>query len=213
MHRVLLTYYDSVRWERALSEAELIERFQMEIANAGFSDHYQRELYEQKGITELRALVAASTQAKPEVLHTEERFSVKIGPTTLVGRIDRIDRAADGSVVITDYKTGRPRSQEDADDSLQLSLYALAARETWGYRSEHLVFHNLDGNSVVSTQRSDIQLNEARLHVEDIAAQIADGKFEPKTGFHCTWCSYRNLCPKTEKRIPELLAVAATEQN
>ena len=68
--------------------------FRTEIANAGFSDHYQRELYEQKGITELRAFVAASLQAKPQVLHTEERFSVKIGPTTLVGRIDRIDRAA-----------------------------------------------------------------------------------------------------------------------
>lgn len=213
VHRVLLTYYDSIRWERALSETELIDRFRMEIANAGFSDHYQRELYEQKGVTELRAFVAASTQAKPEVLHTEERFSVKIGPTTLVGRIDRIDRAAGGTVVITDYKTGRPKSQEDADDSLQLSLYALAARETWGYHSERLVFHNLDGNSVVSTQRSDVQLDEAWSHVEDIAAQIADGKFEPKTGFHCSWCSYRNLCPKTEKRIPELLAVAATEQN
>ena len=212
IHRVLLTYYDSVRWERTLSEPELLDLFRTEIANAGFSDHYQRELYEQKGIAELRAFITASTQAKPEVLHTEERFSVKIGPTTLVGRIDRIDRAADGTVVITDYKTGRPRSQEDADDSLQLSLYALAARETWGFRSEKLVFHNLDGNSAVTTQRSDIQLDEARLHVEDIAEQIADGKFEPKAGFHCTWCSYRSLCPKTEKRIPELLAVAATEQ-
>jgi RecB family exonuclease len=213
MHRVLLTYYDSVRWERALSEAELIDRFRMEIANAGFSDHYQRELYEKKGIAELRAFIAASTQSKIEVLHTEERFSVKVGATTLVGRIDRIDRAADGALVITDYKTGRPRSQEDADDSLQLSLYALAARETWGYHSERLVFHNLDGNSAISTQRSEIQLDEARLHVEDIAEQIAAGKFEPKTGFHCSWCSYRSLCPKTEKRIPEALAVAATEQN
>jgi DNA helicase II / ATP-dependent DNA helicase PcrA len=213
MHRVLLTYYDSVRWERALSEAELIDRFRMEIANAGFSDHYQRELYEKKGIAELRAFIAASTQSKIEVLHTEERFSVKVGATTLVGRIDRIDRAADGALVITDYKTGRPRSQEDADDSLQLSLYALAARETWGYHSERLVFHNLDGNSAISTQRSEIQLDEARLHVEDIAEQIAAGKFEPKTGFHCSWCSYRSLCPKTEKRIPEALAIAAAEQN
>ena len=213
MHRVLLTYYDSVRWDRTLSDAELIDLFRTEIADAGFSDHYQRELYEQKGIAELRAFVSASTQSKPEVLHTEERFSVKIGPTTLVGRIDRIDRAPDDAVVITDYKTGRPRSQEDADDSLQLSLYALAARETWGYHSERLVFHNLDGNSPISTQRSDIQLDEARLHVEDIAEQIAAGKFEPKPGFHCTWCSYRSLCPKTEKRIPELLAVAATKQN
>jgi putative RecB family exonuclease len=213
MHRVLLTYYDSVRWERTLTEDDLIERFRMEMANAGFSDHYQRELYEQKGITELRAFIAASTRAQPEVLHTEERFSVKIGPTTLVGRIDRIDRADEGAVVITDYKTGRPRSQEDADDSLQLSLYALAAREKWGYHSERLIFHNLDGNSAISTQRSDIQLDEARLHVEDIADQISAGRFEPKTGFHCAWCSYRSLCPKTEKRIPQLLAVGAAEQN
>src|SRR5438105_13899347 len=144
MHRVLLTYYDSVRWERTLLEPELLNLFRSELANAGFSDHYQRELYEQKGIAELRAFVA-SVQVKPEVLHTEERFSVKIGPTTLVGRIDRIDRAridracASGdAVVITDYKTGRPRSQEDADESLQLSLYALAAREKWGYHAERL---------------------------------------------------------------------------
>jgi DNA helicase-2/ATP-dependent DNA helicase PcrA len=213
MHRVLLTYYDSVRWERTVPEPELLDLFRTELANAGFSDHYQRELYEQKGIAELRAFVAASTQVKPEVLHTEERFSVNIGPTTLVGRIDRIDRASDDSVIITDYKTGRPRSQEDADESLQLSLYALAAREKWGYHSERLVFYNLDGNSTIGTQRSDTQLDEARLHVEDIAEKIAAGKFDPKPGFHCAWCSYRSLCPKTEKRIPELLAVAAAEQN
>jgi putative RecB family exonuclease len=217
MHRVLLTYYESVRLERTLLEPELIDLFRTELANAGFSDHYQRELYEQKGIVELRAFIASSAQVKSDVLHTEERFSVKIGPTTLVGRIDRIDRdraraSADG-VVITDYKTGRPRSQEDADESLQLSLYALAAREKWGYRSERLVFHNLEGNSSISSVRSDLQLQEAQLHVEDIAAKISAGNFEPKPGFHCAWCAYRSLCPKTEKRIPELLAVAATEQN
>jgi DNA helicase II / ATP-dependent DNA helicase PcrA len=217
MHRVLLTYYESVRLERTLPEPDLIDLFRTELANAGFSDHYQRELYEQKGVVELRAFIADSAQVKPEVLHTEERFSVKIGPTTLVGRIDRIDRdrarATADSVVITDYKTGRPRSQEDADESLQLSLYALAAREKWGYRSERLVFHNLEGNSSISSQRTDVQLQEAELHVEDIAANISAGNFEPKPGFHCAWCAYRSLCPKTEKRIPELPAVAAAEQN
>jgi superfamily I DNA/RNA helicase/RecB family exonuclease len=229
MHRILLTYYDSVRWDRTLSESELIELFRNELASAGFTDHYQRELYEQKGITELREFVAACTQVNPEVLHTEERFSVKIGPTTLVGRIDRIDRASDGgsdadarrsedasaasTVIITDYKTGRPRSKEDADDSLQLSLYALAARETWGYHAERLVFHNLEGNTTVSTERTHAQLDQARLHVEDIAGKIAAGKFDPTPGFHCSWCAYRVLCPKTEKRVPELLSIAAADQN
>ena len=40
-----------------------------------------------------------------------------------------MDRTGSDTVAIVDYKTGKPKSQEDADKSLQLSLYALAARE------------------------------------------------------------------------------------
>jgi DNA helicase-2/ATP-dependent DNA helicase PcrA len=213
IHRVLLAYYDSVRWDRTLSEPELVDLFRHEIANAGFSDHYQRELYEQKGIAELRQFVVSASEMKPEVLHTEERFSFKIGDTTLVGRIDRIDRASADSVVIIDYKTGRPRPQEDADESLQLSLYALAARERWGYRVERLVFHNLEGNTPVTTERNEAQLEEAKCHILDIADRIAAGKFEAKPGFHCAWCAYRVLCPKTEKRIPQLVSIAAAAES
>src|SRR5436309_2923380 len=178
MHRVLLTYYDSVRWDRRLSEAELVERFCAELENAAFPDHYQRELYQEKGIEELRQFVAAALRIEPDVLHTEERFSVTVGPTKLVGRIDRIDRGRGDSVVITDYKTGRPRSQEDADESLQLGVYALATRESWGYRVERLGFHNLEGNTTVSTERSDVKIEEAKLRVQSIAGKIAAGQFE-----------------------------------
>jgi DNA helicase II / ATP-dependent DNA helicase PcrA len=212
MHRVLLTYYDSVRWDRRLSEPELMERFCAELEAAGFSDHYQRELYQEKGIEELRQFVAGAELTKPDVLHAEEHFSVEVGPTKLVGRIDRIDRGSGDNVVITDYKTGRPRSQEDADESLQLGVYALAAREMWGYRAERLVFHNLEGNTAVSTERSELKIEEAKRKVEDIAEKIGAGQFEAKPGFHCAWCAYRVLCPKTEKRIPEMLAKPAVAQ-
>ena len=211
MHRVLLTYYQSVQAGRLKSEADLIEQLRADLADARFADHYQRELYEHKGAAELREFLAGTTPAQPEVLHTEENFSVKIGPTTLVGRVDRIDRVSGDAVVITDYKTGRPRSQQDADESLQLSIYALAAREKWGYQAERLVFHNLEGNARVSTERSQGQIDEAKLKVEDIAARIAAGKFDPKPGIQCGWCAYRVLCPKTEKRIPDFVATAAIE--
>ena len=125
--------------------------------------------------------------------------------------MDRIDRVSGDAVVITDYKTGRPRSQQDADESLQLSIYALAARAKWGYQAERLVFHNLEGNARVSTKRSQGQIDEAKLKVEDIAARIAAGKFDPKPGIQCGWCAYRVLCPKTEKRIPDFVATAAIE--
>lgn len=213
IHRVLRTYYDSLRWNRPLSETALIEQFCADLADEGIADLYQHDLYEQQGIAQLKEFLAGARQAVPEVLHTEEHFSVKIGDTTLAGRIDRIDRAAEDRVVITDYKTGRPKEQEDADQSLQLSIYALAAREKWGYKAERLVFHNLEGNTEVSTERSDVKIEEAKLCVEDVAAKIADGKFDPKPGFHCAWCAYRFLCPKTEKRIPELVSIAAAEQS
>jgi RecB family exonuclease len=137
----------------------------------------------------------------PEVAHVEEWFDVRVGQTLVTGRIDRMDRSADGRIVITDYKTGKPRSQEDADESLQLSIYALAAREKWGYQIDRLAFYNLDGNSSMVTVRSDLQLLEARLKVEAVAGKIASGDFRAKPGFHCSYCAYRNLCPATEKRV------------
>jgi DNA helicase II / ATP-dependent DNA helicase PcrA len=213
MHRVLRTYYDSVRLGRPKSEEELLQQFRDDLAAEAITERYQHDLYEQQGIEQLREFLASAQESKPEVLHTEEYFSIKIGETTLVGRIDRMDRAGEGGVVIVDYKTGRPKSQEDADKSLQLSLYALAAKEKWGYTPERLAFHNLDGNTVIGTIRSEIELQEARLEVEKIAAKIAAGKFDPTPGFHCNSCAYRGLCPKTEKRIPELAAAASEAVN
>jgi PD-(D/E)XK nuclease superfamily len=65
------------------------------------------------------------------------------------------------------------------------------------------VLYNLEGNSAVVTRRSEIQLGEARGRVMQVAENIAAGKFDPKPGFYCRFCAYRNLCPATEKRLPE----------
>ena len=202
IHRVLLAYYDSVRWGREYSEAEVLDLFRSDLAQAGIPDRYQHDLYEQQGIAQLREFLASAAKSQPEVLHTEEHFNVKIGSVNLAGRIDRIDRGSNGGVVITDYKTGRPKSEEDADDSLQLTLYALAAREKWGYNVERLFFHNLEGNAAIGTTRNAVDFEKARLKVEEVAAKIADGQFDPTPGVHCNFCAYRSLCPKTEKRIP-----------
>jgi DNA helicase-2/ATP-dependent DNA helicase PcrA len=202
MHRVLRTYYDSVRLRRTIADDDLIALFYADLADAGIQEHYQHDLYEKQGAEQLRDFLAASGRAAPvEVLHTEEWFEVKIGGATVTGRIDRMDRRGDGSVVITDYKTGKPKSQEDADDSLQLSIYAMAAREKWGYDVDSLVLYNLEENSAVVTRRGDAQLQQVKRKVEDVALQIVEGNFTAKTGFHCNFCPYRNLCPATEKKV------------
>jgi len=58
--------------------------------------------------------------------------------------------------------------------------------------------------------RTALELDVARSEVVEIAAKIAEGKFAPTAGHHCNYCAYRGLCPKTEKRIPEVAAALDT---
>jgi ATP-dependent exoDNAse (exonuclease V) beta subunit len=206
IHRVLKTYFDSVKLERPKSDEELIDLFRQDLVDAKIQENYQRELYEEQGISQLKEFLSAVRSLPPlNVLHTEESFEIRVGEATVVGRIDRIDSRADGTVAIVDYKTGKARDQENANESLQLSLYAIAAKEKWGYNVGALIFHNLEENVPVITMRSEGELQGARQRVESAAQGIAEGIFTAKPGIHCNFCAYRSLCPTKEKRIPHRL--------
>jgi DNA helicase II / ATP-dependent DNA helicase PcrA len=214
IHRILKTYFDSVNLGRPKTDDELIRLFKLDLAEAKIQEAYQQELYENQGIEQLRDfLVAARKLPLAQVLHTEQSFEIRVGDTAVVGRIDRIDRRPDGTVAIVDYKTGKARDQEDADESLQLSLYAIAAREKWQYNVGALIFYNLEENVPVLTTRTEGQLVAARGRVEAAAQGIAAGIFDAKTGMHCNFCSYRSLCPEKEKRIPHRMESGAKPPN
>ncbi len=210
MHRVLKTYFDSVQLGRPKTDDELIAIFCRDLADSRIQEAYQHELYQEQGIEQLRAFLASARSASaPRVLHTEKPFEIRVGETTVAGRIDRIDARADGTVSVIDYKTGKARDQKSADESLQLSLYAIAADEKWGYKVGTLVFYNLEDNLPMSTTRSESDLLVARERVQEAAKGIAAGKFEPNPGMHCDFCAYRSLCPAREKRLPISIATAA----
>jgi superfamily I DNA/RNA helicase/RecB family exonuclease len=212
MHRVLHTFYDAQRYGRVIGDEQLLENFRADFATAGIADRYQYELYLRQGREQLlQFLEWARACPPPEVLNTEQKFDVAVAGMKLTGRIDRMDRVGAASVgsdsvgsdgvAIVDYKTGKPKSQEDADKSLQLSLYALAAKEAWGLHADRLIFHNLEDNSMVVTTRDDGDLEKAKIKVREAAENIAAGKFDAKPGYHCSFCPYRNLCPATERPI------------
>jgi DNA helicase-2/ATP-dependent DNA helicase PcrA len=214
MHGVLRTFYDAQRYRREIGNENLLEQFRSALASAGIADRYQYELYLRQGMEQLRQFFDCARIAPlPEVLETERRFELQVGSTKVAGRVDRVDRTGAETVAIVDYKTGKPKSQDDADESLQLSLYALAARESFGKRADRLIFHNLENNTAVSTTRSDGELEAAKLRVRKVAEGIAQGEFPPNPKYHCAFCPYRNLCPATEKVVEAPQKKSASRAN
>ena len=211
MHLALRHYDDATRFHRPVSAEEIVQVFRDEFAKAVIRDDYQRELYETQGCQQLQDFVAAAASNPREVLHTEQEFDIEVSGTKIRGRIDRIDRLPDGTVRIVDYKTGKPKSDKDAEKSLQLSIYAMAAKQKWDYTPSVLALQNLADGSLGVTQRTSAQLAKATEQVREAAENIAAGKFEPERGFHCNWCGFRSLCPATEKNLIVLHTPAATK--
>ncbi|MGE0405387.1 MAG: ATP-dependent helicase [Candidatus Korobacteraceae bacterium] len=200
MHQVLKDYYDAVKAGRPRTPEQVFARFRELLETVVFADPVQRELYLRDGVRQLTRFLE-HTATHPAVLHTERPFEIKMGDVLVRGRVDRMDDAGAGAITIVDYKTGTPQKASDAESSLQLSIYALAARMLWDLAAERIVLHNLADGSMVETRRTPAQLEEARRRIQDVADRIFRGEFDPRPAYHCRNCSYRGLCPATEQDI------------
>jgi DNA helicase-2/ATP-dependent DNA helicase PcrA len=209
MHLALKAYFDGVRAGSPPDEESVIACFRDEFGKAKIEEDAQRELYEKDGREQLRQFLR-SDLARPsgEILNNERFFRADIGGTLVKGRMDRLERINGDLVSIVDYKTGKPKTQDDADESLQLSIYALAAN-SMGFVADSLVIVNLVNCSAIESRRSEKQLAAERARVSDAAANIAAGNFEPNPDRHCRFCSYRSLCPATELRLVQPVERAA----
>lgn len=79
-----------------------------------------------------------------------ERPPLDLGGWGLHGAVDRVDRAADGSAVVIDYKLAgqvTPQAQFEQKAKLQLPLYLLAVAEHWGAEPVAALYHPLKGTS------------------------------------------------------------------
>jgi DNA helicase-2/ATP-dependent DNA helicase PcrA len=140
----------------------------------------------------------------PEILEQEKTFELDLENNVIVkGRIDQINSLGRNDVEIVDYKTGKAKKDYEANKDLQLSIYAIAAKEIFELNPVRLVFHYLQDNKRQSTTRSAKQLSEAQKIVQEIAAEIRAGEFAARPGFQCRSCAFRPICPAHEEALAE----------
>ena len=198
MHQCVRRYFE-MRRQGPVPFEPLRAHFEQIWKGAGFEDDYQEQAYKKAGLEQLRIFVSRHENVTLLPLAAEAHFALDLGDVLLEGRIDQINPLPDQSVELGDYKTGRPPSQKDADKSLQLSVYALAARDQMRRNPTRLTFYSLTNNEPVRTVRTPKSLDLVVSEIREVAAQIRQQLFPPKPGFACKYCDYELICPAHEE--------------
>jgi DNA helicase-2/ATP-dependent DNA helicase PcrA len=206
MHTTIKHFLGEARKGRAVAFEEVTAIFEREWTPSGYEDDFQQENYKKAGLEQLRVFHASIIAEMPEIEAQEKSFELPMDENIiLTGRMDQINRFGPGQREIVDYKTGRPKSAEDARKDFQLSLYALAAREVLDFAPARLVFHYLQDNSRVETSREEKDLKKTRQIISETAANIRAGEFAPDPGlFKCRNCAFRGICPTHEQQFVQL---------
>jgi probable DNA repair protein len=155
-----------------------------------------------------------------EVVARERAARLALAPIELQLQLDRVDRLADGGLVVLDYKSGAPQ-QPDWDgprpEPLQLFVYeaALAAEGSAPVVGLALV-HVQPAQArfvlragvagVLPRSRPDPQwsgrLERTRAHVAALAQAFAagDARVDPRSGA-CRYCELTSLCRRVERGL------------
>jgi putative RecB family exonuclease len=156
----------------------------------------------------------------------ERKFFMDIEGIKLMGFIDRVDKLDSGGLSIIDYKTNQELFTTDyLENNLQLTIYQMAAEQTWNLPVEKLTLYHLRSNTPCTClPRSQKQIDQVRQLVLEVAENIAQGKFPATENEFCP-CDFPQHCPyyrhqyitatpqpSVQKPLPGIVAADAVER-
>jgi DNA helicase II / ATP-dependent DNA helicase PcrA len=203
VHQVLERYHSAPpgRGSAPGGLPELLGLLETGWRRGGFGDSEEERQLRGKAASALTRYHERFRDEPAEPVWFERQFTFKLGPHLLRGRVDRVDRLPDGEYELIDYKTGRPKTAAQLTEDVQLSLYAVGAREAWRLEASRQAYYYLLDDQKVEVPADDGDRSE---WVQEVAMEVAEGilsqGFEPTPSFAaCSMCDYRLVCPAAER--------------
>jgi DNA helicase-2/ATP-dependent DNA helicase PcrA len=198
VHQVLERFHAGGTVSRSLPE--LLGLLEAGWRRGGFGDSEEERQLRAKATNSLIRYHERFQGEEAEPVWFERAFQFRMGPHLLRGRVDRVDRLPDGGYELIDYKTGRPKTAAQLREDVQLSLYAVGARESWQLEAAQQAYYYVLDDEKVPVERSE----EDRDWITDTVLEVADGiqgqGFEPTPSYAaCSMCDYRIACPAAER--------------
>ena len=164
----------------------------------GFSTVEEERQYYQQALDMLKNFLSFENQqhiveytADPE--SRESLLESAIGPDiVLTGRVDRVDREADGLHVI-DYKTGKSKN-----DDFQIIIYTMLAESKLAEPVARASYFYLSTGEFDTVTPYQTLRRETTQRVTTTAESIRAGQFAPRPSKLCGFCEYLKICPARE---------------
>jgi len=180
--------------------AELLGLLDTGWRRGGFGDSDEERQLRGKAAAALARYHERALSEESEPLWFERQFTFRIGPHLVRGRVDRVDRLPGGEYELIDYKTGRPKTPAQLADDVQLSLYAIGAREAWSLEASRGAYYYLLDDEKVAVDADEERTDWIRAVAVDVAEGIKAQEFEPTPSIQaCSVCDYRLVCPAAER--------------
>jgi len=198
IHKVIEEYYKAKLASQSLTVSQLIEIYKQNWSSEGFmSATHEKQRYDE-GI-ELVKKFHGEYADKVNVIEIEKPFKFETENNIIEGRIDAIEKLADGGVRIIDFKTSNIDGQENADkrakDNNQLAVYALALKEIEGELPREVgLFFLMSGINGTFVPTESV-IEKTREKIKKASDGIRAQKFDatPST-MNCDGCPFNRYC-------------------
>ena len=202
LHKVLERFHDEGD-QGVTTVGDALRIYEESWIDAGFASAEEMQEAYGEGKEIVQSVVNDAIAKREEGVKTlavEKLLKADLGPFELIGRVDRLDERADGTIEIIDYKSGRSSvTESQVRDDLAMACYQLLAKRLFPDRAVMATIHALRVNEKASASLSAQDLEVFEADIKQIGQTILSASvddYSPRPKPLCEGCDFLALCKK-----------------